>query len=232
MDNFIVVLEEVCKNLNDGTITIHNLKIVASNIENFETVIKEMKGFPGDKDIILESVNLRQKQLYAYESDLHVVQHFVYVCKNCGGNTENLSSKIKSNEDMKIVELKQVCSEAKVLTARDEASSVKYVKCRENEDLQLLDNYCPKVIAFGLDNHHMEMMKELGEYTFEGDSFTQLLDNRGQLLEKEKRRKLTVDEILKEVWEPTKKFWTDLCTELEDGELLFQNLKNTFRQTI
>lgn len=85
MDNFIVAFNAVCKNLYDGTISIHNLKSVASNLPNFGTVIKEVKGLPVEKDIILESVNLRQKQLYAYESDLHVVQHFVYVCKNCGG---------------------------------------------------------------------------------------------------------------------------------------------------
>lgn len=130
---------------------------------------------------------------------------------------------------MKIVELNQVCSEAKVLTTRDEANSAMYVKCSENEDLQLLEKYCPKVIAFVLDNHQMEMMKDLEEYTSEGDSFTQLLDNRGQLLEKDKGGKLSVDEVLEEVWEPTKKFWTVLCAELEEGELHFSDFKRQFQ---
>lgn len=142
------------------------------------------------------------------------------------GNTENLSAIIKKHEDLKNVKLNQICAEARVIATTDE--TVKYVKTLESENPQLLDHYCPKVIAFGLQNFHMETMKEMREYT-EGDSFTQLLNSRGQNLEKDKRKKLSVDEIFAEVWEPAKKQWIDHCLKLKMGDLFFSDFRKLFQ---
>ncbi|XP_052086034.1 E3 ubiquitin-protein ligase RNF213-like [Mytilus californianus] len=74
----------------------------------------------------------------------------------------------------------------------------------------------------------METMKEMREYT-EGDSFTQLLNSRGQHLEKSKRKKLSVNEIFAEVWEPAKKQWIDQCIKLKIGDLFFSDFRKHFQ---
>lgn len=144
------------------------------------------------------------------------------------GNTENLSAIIKKHEDLRNVRLNQICAEARVIAATDETGTVKYVKTLESENSQLLDHYCPKVIAFGLQNFHVETMKEMREFT-EGDSFTKLLNSRGQHLEKDKRMKLSVDEIFAEVWEPAKKQWIGHCLKLKIGDLFFSDFQKLFQ---
>lgn len=140
-----------------------------------------------------------------------------------------MSKRIKSFEDLKKVELKHICAEVKVVGVQLVFTPGIYVQTTESEEIVKLENYCPKVTAFGLNTHHMLSMKELKYYTVDGDSFTQLLDKKGQIMEKKKGSKLSVDEVFKEVWEPTKKFWTELCAELEEGEIYLSKFKRHFQ---
>lgn len=85
MYQFMVYLKTACQELYDGNVTVHNLNSICSNRDNFLKIIQEMENLHVGKDIVLQSANLRQMQVVAYESDLSVVQHFIYVCRNCGG---------------------------------------------------------------------------------------------------------------------------------------------------
>lgn len=90
LDNFMLVIRTVCEELCDGGINVHNLENICAEKDNFKIILQEMKDLPVDKDIVLDSISLRQKQLNCYKSDLEVVQHFVYVCRNCGGRLYRL----------------------------------------------------------------------------------------------------------------------------------------------
>ncbi|CAG2212745.1 RNF213 [Mytilus edulis] len=248
MYEFMVYLKTACQDLYDGNVNVHNLKSICSNRDNFLKIIQEMENLHVGKDIVLQSASLRQMQVVAYEADIAVVQHFIYVCRNCGGNTENLSAIIKKHEDLKNVKLNQICAEARVIATTDETGTVKYVKTLESENPQILDHYCPKVIAwlteFSYGNH-----EKMREYT-EGDSFTQILNSRGQNLEKDKRK--TTDNLeklqqeLKKHYKEEKSDWIDqriqqfkqyktICNCLEGAKAIMKvvrayNLKGNFCQ--
>lgn len=85
MYEFMVYLKTACQDLYDGNVTVHNLKSICSNRDNFLKIIQEMENLHVGKDIVLQSANLRQMQVVSYEADLAVVQHFIYVCRNCRG---------------------------------------------------------------------------------------------------------------------------------------------------
>lgn len=85
LDSFMLVIRTVCEELCDGKINIHNLENICAEEVHFKIILQEMKDLPIDKDTVIESISLRRKQLDCYKSDLEVVQHFVYVCRNCGG---------------------------------------------------------------------------------------------------------------------------------------------------
>ncbi|XP_071122875.1 E3 ubiquitin-protein ligase RNF213-like [Mytilus edulis] len=229
LNNFMLVIRSICEELCDGTINVHNLQNICKEEDHFRIILQEIQSLSVNKDIVLESISLRRKQLVCYESDLEVVQHFVYVCRNCGGNTDDLSEKIRNYGNLINLSLNQICVEVKVVQGQDAATPNFHIQTRKSGDIKKLDDYCPTVTAFDLNHHQMETMRELKKYTFNGDSFTQLLDTRGQLVEKEKGRKLYVDEMLNEVWEPMKKFWTNLYAELEEGELHFSEFHKYFQ---
>lgn len=81
----MLVIRTVCEELCDGKINVYNLENICAEEDHFNIILQEMNDLPVDKDIVLDSISLRKKQLDCYKSDLEVVQHFVYVCRNCGG---------------------------------------------------------------------------------------------------------------------------------------------------
>jgi hypothetical protein len=96
------------------------------------------------------------------------------------------------------------------------------------EELKNQEKYQPIVIAFGLDENVLQTIPHILKCG-EGLLFTTLWDRRGNDIAKQKGRPLDFDEILMEVWEPTYKFWSDLCTRLKSGDLKFSEFEKYFK---
>ncbi|VDI32729.1 Hypothetical predicted protein [Mytilus galloprovincialis] len=85
MQKSIAIMHSVCQELITGNITIQNLKNILSAESNFKSIVKEIKDLRFDFGTVEASIDLKRKQLLAFESDKAAVQNFVYICENSGG---------------------------------------------------------------------------------------------------------------------------------------------------
>ncbi|XP_052083737.1 E3 ubiquitin-protein ligase rnf213-alpha-like [Mytilus californianus] len=217
MQKSIAVMQTVCQNLITGNITMQNLKNILSAESNFKSILKEIKDLKVDMGAVKASIDLRRKQLLAFESDQAAVLHFVYICENSGGNIGVLTEKLKQFENMATVQMKDICVETKIVMHQIKCYGVHTV---QQDQFELLSSHEPIITAFGFSKEQMCELKNIIDYT-KGGSFVNFLTKQGKKREKSKNRKLSVNEVLNDVWEPAKKQWQNLYTKLQNGEMLF-----------
>lgn len=85
MQKSIAVMQSVCQELITGNITMQNLKNILSAESNFKSIVKEIKDLNVNVGAVEASIELRRKQLFAFQSDKAAVLHFVYICEKSGG---------------------------------------------------------------------------------------------------------------------------------------------------
>jgi hypothetical protein len=76
----------------------------------------------------------------------------------------------------------------------------------------------------------MDMLPEINECS-KGLLFTKLWEERGITLKRQKNRKLTIQEVLQEVWVSTADKWRSICQKLKIGALLFTEFDDYFGKT-
>ncbi|CAC5418279.1 RNF213 [Mytilus coruscus] len=212
MGNFVEIVKRASEALARGNILVSDLEIILGKMNHFKSVINEIKDIPVKPDYLLATLPLRQKELAAYQTTLKIVQDFIYMCTRFRGNTRLLEQKIKCFEKLENVSLNLLCKVAML------------------DETKHPDEYQPTVIAFELNETILQTIPYILKCG-QGLLFTTLWDRRGNELAKQKGKSLDLDEILTEVWEPTYKFWEDLCTRLKNGDLKFSEFEKFFKTT-
>ena len=104
------------------------------------------------------------------------------------------------------------------------------VKTVQNEDLENFKQYKPFITIFELSQEEIDMLPEINECS-KGLLFTKLWEERGITLKRQKNRKLTIQEVLQEVWVSTADKWRSICQKLKIGALLFTEFDDYFGKT-
>lgn len=104
------------------------------------------------------------------------------------------------------------------------------VKTVQHEDLENFKQYKPFITIFELSQEEIDMLPDINECS-KGLLFTKLWEERGITLKKQKNRKLTIQEVLKEVWLSTAHKWHSICEKLKIGTLLFREFDDYFGKT-
>ncbi|XP_021363666.1 E3 ubiquitin-protein ligase rnf213-alpha-like isoform X2 [Mizuhopecten yessoensis] len=198
--------------LKDGTILVEDLHVIAKNFDMFERLVKIM--FEKDKKTIGDTyirqmVDLRYKELKAFKKASEHVAVFLNMCSRIEVDCKTL---LTIQEDLKRVEclpLVQLC------------------KPRKLEEIAHLDQYQPEVTVFGLDMDIMNLIPHMG-HCLQSNVFTVMWDKTGQRATKQKTGSLTIDEMLKLVWQPTKNWWNRVTKNLQDGSMKFDEFKDVF----
>ncbi|XP_063404299.1 E3 ubiquitin-protein ligase rnf213-beta-like [Mytilus trossulus] len=212
MSSFVEVIKQASEALAHGQILIQDLQTILGKVDHFKSVVAEIKDNPIRPDYLIATLALREKELYGYQTTLKIVQDFVYMCTRFKGNTRKLEDKIKCFEKLENISLNLLCKVAML------------------NETKHPDEYQPTVIAFELDEHVVQTIPHVLKCG-QGLLFITLWDKRGNELAKQKGKALDLDEILTEVWEPTYKFWNDLCTRLKNGDLKFSEFEKYFKTT-
>ncbi|OPL32950.1 hypothetical protein AM593_04359, partial [Mytilus galloprovincialis] len=212
MRNFVEVLKQASEALSKGNILVQDLQRIMGKADHFKSIVTEIKDLPIKAEYLMASLPLREKELLAYQSTLKIVQDFMYMCTRFKGNTRDLEDRIKRFEKLENVSLNMLCKVAFL------------------EDMKNHEQYEPTITAFGLDENAFQTIPYILKCG-QGLLFITLWDRRGNELAKQKGKALDLDEILTEVWEPTYKFWDDLCTRLKNGNLKFSEFEKYFKTT-
>ncbi|VDH93225.1 ubiquitin carboxyl-terminal hydrolase 34 [Mytilus galloprovincialis] len=212
MRNFVEVLKRASEALSRGNILVQDLQRIMGKAGHFKSIVMEIKDLPIKAEYLMASLPLREKELLAYQATLKIVQDFMYMCTRFKGNTRDLEDRIKRFEKLENVSLNMLCKVAFL------------------EDMKNHEQYEPTITAFGLDENVFQTIPYILKCG-QGLLFITLWDRRGNELAKQKGKSLDLDEILTEVWEPTYKFWDDLCTRLKNGDLKFSEFEKFFKTT-
>ncbi|OPL21619.1 hypothetical protein AM593_05982, partial [Mytilus galloprovincialis] len=212
MSNLLELLKQMSEALGKGTILVQDLRQIIAKAGHFKSIVMEVKDLPVNANYLVATLPLRDKELTAYQTTLKIVQDFVYMCTRIQGNTRELELRIKRFEKLEDVSLNLLCQIAML------------------DETKHPDEYQPTVTAFGLDEHILQTIPHILKCG-QGLLFITLWDKRGNELAKQKKKYLDLDEILTEVWEPTYRFWDDLCTRLKNGDLRFSEFEKFFRTT-
>ncbi|XP_063404431.1 E3 ubiquitin-protein ligase rnf213-alpha-like [Mytilus trossulus] len=212
MSSFVEVIKQASEALAHGQILVQDLQTILGKVDHFKSVVAEIKDNPIRPDYLIATLALREKELHGYQTTLKIVQDFVYMCTRFTGNTKKLEDKIKCFEKLENVSLNLLCKVAML------------------NETKHPEEYQPTVIAFDLEDHVVQTIPYILKCG-QGLLFTTLWDRRGNELAKQKGKSLDLDEILTEVWEPTYKFWDDLCTRLKNGDLKFSEFEKYFKTT-
>ncbi|CAC5425101.1 RNF213 [Mytilus coruscus] len=212
MSNLVELLKQMSEALRKGTILVQDLRQIIAKAGHFKSIVMEVKDLPVRADYLVATLPLREKELTAYQTTLKIVQDFVYMCTRIKGNTRELEVRIKRYEKLEDVSLNLLCQIAML------------------DETKHPDEYQPTVTAFGLDETILQTIPHILKCG-QGLLFITLWDRRGNELAKQKKKSLDLEEILTEVWEPTYKFWDDLCTRLKNGDLKFSEFEKFFRTT-
>lgn len=140
------------------------------------------------------------------------------------GNSGVLTERLKQFENMATVQMKDIGVETKIVMFQTKCYGVHMVQQKQYE---VLSSHEPIITAFGFSKEQMRELKNIIDYT-KGGSFVNLLTKHGKNLEKSKNRKLSVNEVLTDVWEPAKKQWQNLYTKLKKGEMLFSEFEKNY----
>ncbi|VDI41382.1 Hypothetical predicted protein [Mytilus galloprovincialis] len=212
MSNLLELLKQMSEALGKGTILVQDLRQIIAKAGHFKSIVMEVKDLPVNANYLVATLPLREKELTAYQTTLKIVQDFVYMCTRIQGNTRELELRIKRFEKLEDVSLNLLCQIAML------------------DETKHPDEYQPTVTAFGLDEHILQTIPHILKCG-QGLLFITLWDKRGNELAKQKKKYLDLDEILTEVWEPTYRFWDDLCTRLKNGDLRFSEFEKFFKTT-
>ncbi|CAG2239667.1 unnamed protein product [Mytilus edulis] len=104
------------------------------------------------------------------------------------------------------------------------------VRTLQFDEITDIERHRPFVKVFELSQDQLDILPDIVECS-RGLLFTKLWEDQGIELKKELNRKLTIHEVLTEVWEPTVNQWKTICQRLKRGDLFFSEFERFFRNT-
>ncbi|XP_052087598.1 E3 ubiquitin-protein ligase rnf213-alpha-like isoform X5 [Mytilus californianus] len=232
MKIFVNTLNEACKALVDGSITIDYLDTLLSGNDRFQSIVQELHR--NEAAVILTTLQIRDKELSAFRETMIVVKDFVYECKKVEGDVDDLERRLRQftnlNQDKfqddSVVRIKDVC---KVQFPKFNATETAGITDKQFsfEGIQSVQTYKPIIIAFNLSEEELNAIPLVLQHT-KAYAFKQIWIKNGRNTKVSKGRKLKVNEILTEVWPETREQWTSLCEKLRNGDLCFVDFEEYF----
>lgn len=83
LTKFVEIIQEFMQKLMLGDILIETVKKLSNNSGSFRKVLVSMK--TENEEFIMRTLELRTRELEAFESTYQIVQEFTYVCIHCKG---------------------------------------------------------------------------------------------------------------------------------------------------
>ncbi|VDI41573.1 Hypothetical predicted protein [Mytilus galloprovincialis] len=210
LEDSIKVLNTAIIKMFEGEIMVKDLRLIIDKRDHFQKVVQSLTDV-NEKSTML-TLNLREKELQAYMDTLKIVKDFLSYCIYCKADTSEMEEKIRVLENLGTFPLNHL---------------VKTMQCDEIRDIE---KHRPFVIIFELSQDQLDVLPDIMECS-KGLLFTKLWEERGTELKKEKGSRLTILEVLTEVWEPTANLWKTICQRLKRGDLFFSEFERFFKTT-
>ncbi|XP_071137099.1 E3 ubiquitin-protein ligase rnf213-alpha-like [Mytilus edulis] len=210
LNRSIKVLNGAIVQLFQGEIMVKDIQIILEKRTNFQKTIQSLKDV--NVKATMMTLNLREKELQAYTDTLKIVKEFLSYCIYCKANTTVMEDLIRKLDDLGTFPINRL------------------VRTLQFDEITDIERHRPFVKVFELSQDQLDILPDIVECS-RGLLFTKLWEDQGIELKKELNRKLTIHEVLTEVWEPTVNQWKTICQRLKRGDLFFSEFERFFRNT-